>query len=211
MQSRKTETTIRAYDRHAAEFDDKFRDYAPYREKIVEFQRRFLPPGAAILDVGCGTGINAQILLAKNSRYDITGIDLSAEMIALARRKVPDASFRVVDMRALQPLETYDAIIAAFCIVHLSDKETDTLLQAFAAGLKTGGFLYLSFMEGKTAGFETTSFSKDSLYFNYHKREKIGTALLENSMQPVAVYAEDYPEEDGSVTTDVFMFVRKIT
>ncbi len=49
-------------------------------------------------------------------------------------------------------------------------------------------------MEGKTAGFESTSFSADRLYFNYHSRETISTALRQNSIEPLEVYSADYPE-----------------
>ncbi len=209
MHRRKTETTIRAYNRQAAKFADKFGNYRPYRDKIEEFQRRFLPARAAILDVGCGPGINAKILLSKNSRYDITGLDLSPEMITLARRNVPGARFMVADMRFLELTERYDAIIAAFCIVHLSDTETTELLQTLSGSLKAGGCLYLSFMEGKPAGFETTSFSPDRLYFNYHARDVIGAVLLKHSIKTVALYAADYLEEDGSFTKDVFIFGQK--
>ena len=72
MPDDKTEHTIRAYDRHAAKYAERFEVYRPYRKKIEAFQQQFLPDRAVILDVGCGPGINAQILLSRNSRYAIT-------------------------------------------------------------------------------------------------------------------------------------------
>jgi len=64
-------------------------------------------------------------------------------------------------------------------------------------------------MEGKTAWFEPTSFSADRLYFNYHSRETISTALRQNSIEPLEIHTADYPEEDGSLTKDVFIFGEK--
>ena len=209
MKPSRTETTIRAYDRNAANYADKFGAYRPYREKIEAFQQRFLTGRAAVLDVGCGPGINARIMLSGNSRLAITGIDLSAEMIALARQKAPGAVFRVQDIRALEPDRKYDAVIAAFCIVHLSDDETAGLLRTISSCLESGGYLYLSFMEGKPAGLETTSFSADRMYFNYPDREAVCAALRQNAIEPVEISTEDYRERDGSITTDVFIFGRK--
>lgn len=46
-----------------------------------------------VVDVGCGSGIWAKSLVDKG--YDVLGVDLSAEMIAIARQRVPQAEFRV--------------------------------------------------------------------------------------------------------------------
>ena len=45
-----------------------------------------------VVDLGCGTGILAEAV--SNAGYDVLGIDLSPAMIELARRRVPEASFR---------------------------------------------------------------------------------------------------------------------
>ena len=46
-----------------------------------------------VVDLGCGTGIWAQQL--KKAHYDVLGIDISESMIRIARKRVPDAEFRV--------------------------------------------------------------------------------------------------------------------
>jgi hypothetical protein len=74
--------------------------------------------------------------------------------------------------------------------------------------LNEKGTLYLSFMEGKKAGIETTSFSDDYIFFNYYKRNKIKKLLAENSIKTVEMLDDDYQEEDGSITKDVFIFAQ---
>jgi SAM-dependent methyltransferase len=46
-----------------------------------------------VVDLGCGSGLWAQELA--KAHYDVLGIDISEEMISIARRRVPDAEFRV--------------------------------------------------------------------------------------------------------------------
>src|SRR5687767_2726414 len=55
-----------------------------------------LPQGAHILDLGCGAGV--PITLALSQRYEVTGVDFSAEQIALAKAQVPSATFLQADM-----------------------------------------------------------------------------------------------------------------
>jgi SAM-dependent methyltransferase len=51
------------------------------------------------LDVGCGSGMAAQMAAARGAK--VTGIDASAALLAIARRRVPDGDFRTGDMEAL--------------------------------------------------------------------------------------------------------------
>ncbi|MGW3812076.1 methyltransferase domain-containing protein [Micromonospora sp. NPDC005113] len=68
-----------------------------------------LPADAAIVDVGCGTGRAAAELGERGARP--IGVDLSEEMIALARRRWPEVDFRIGDACAL-PLP--DATVAGY-------------------------------------------------------------------------------------------------
>lgn len=46
-----------------------------------------------VVDLGCGSGLWAQQL--KKAHYDVLGVDISESMIRIARKRVPDAEFRV--------------------------------------------------------------------------------------------------------------------
>jgi cyclopropane fatty-acyl-phospholipid synthase-like methyltransferase len=58
-----------------------------------------LPPDAAVLDLGCGAGVPVTRWLAQ--RFAITGVDLSANQLDLARKHVPAAYFLKADMTDL--------------------------------------------------------------------------------------------------------------
>jgi SAM-dependent methyltransferase len=69
--------------------DEGFGDFA--RAAACELLRR-LPPAGLVVELGCGTGISSEILVAAG--YDVLGIDISPDMLAIARRRVPSAELR---------------------------------------------------------------------------------------------------------------------
>jgi len=103
-----------------------------------------------ILELGCGTGRHT-ITLAKRG-YAVTGIDLSPTVIDLARPRAPtrDTEFLVMDMRALQFEERFDACICLFCgICYLTDDEDlRRMFDGVRASLHAGGLFVFDFWNG---------------------------------------------------------------
>jgi len=204
----KIKTTIAAYDKNCGSYADKFMQYNPYVTHVVEFAN-MLENDFAILDIGCGPGNVAKQLYAEKE-LTITGIDLSAEMLELAKRNVPQGNFQLQDSRKANfPPESFDAVILSFSIVHLEDAEAKAVLANASNWVRSGGYVYLSFMEGKQPGFEITSFSNQPLYFNYFQEAEIKAFLEQRGLNCIRSVRQDYPEEDGSTTTDVFLFLKK--
>jgi SAM-dependent methyltransferase len=59
---------------------------------LLALLRRHGVTGGLVVDLGCGSGVWARIL--GDAGYDVLGVDYSAAMIALARRRAPRATFR---------------------------------------------------------------------------------------------------------------------
>jgi len=91
----------------------------------IEFFRRtrLLPPGARVLEVGCGRGAGAELIRRSFQPAWIEGIDLDPRMIGLAlRRRLPEAAFRVADAQSLPyPDGCMDAVFNFGIIHHLED------------------------------------------------------------------------------------------
>lgn len=79
-----------------------------------------LPSGGTILDAGCGTGQLSLPLAARG--YAICGVDVSAEMLAIAQSKAQTACFAAADVRAL-PARTaaFDAVVVSKLFMHVGD------------------------------------------------------------------------------------------
>lgn len=127
----KTEATLVAYTHNAKAYADKFMDFEPYTQQIMEFAK-LLDPGAKVLDLGCGPG-NVAKHLYREKAVSITGVDLSDEMVDMARKNVP-GTFFTQDIRNIDFFpESFTAVVLSFCLVHLSYEEATQLL-AKAAG-----------------------------------------------------------------------------
>jgi ubiquinone/menaquinone biosynthesis C-methylase UbiE len=96
-------------------------------------------PGVA-LDAACGTGRFAEFLAARGHR--VIGVDSSPDMLAHARRRVPDAEFHVGELDQLPlPDDCVDVITCALALEHVP---LDPVLAEFARVLRPGGDLVIS-------------------------------------------------------------------
>jgi 2-polyprenyl-3-methyl-5-hydroxy-6-metoxy-1,4-benzoquinol methylase len=211
MTNSKTEQTILAYNKNAKRYNAKFADFAAYKEKIIEFGKTFIPSGARILDLGCGPGNNITILQSLDNSYSFTGVDLSSKLLKIAKEKHPSSTFvhRNICTLQVEADAKYESILASFCVVHLTHTETRKLVQYISESLVQGGSLYISFMEGCSSGFESTSFSEDEIFFNYYQVADIVKLLGDFGLEVKGMSTQDYPEQDGALTVDVFIFATK--
>ena len=78
------------------------------------------PPPARVADLGCGTGTLA--LLLTEEGYDVTGVDVSPEMVRRARAKAPEVEFVVADA-SVPPLDpaSYDVVLSRHVLWAMPD------------------------------------------------------------------------------------------
>jgi SAM-dependent methyltransferase len=75
---------------HDVRFGDVARSAAPV---LLEALRRSGLEDGLVVDLGCGSGILAEVITAAG--YDVLGIDVSRSMLRIARRRAPEAAFRL--------------------------------------------------------------------------------------------------------------------
>jgi SAM-dependent methyltransferase len=144
MASEPSEIVRAGYDEAAARYRALEHDSArwPRAEWIGELTKS-LRPGAAILDLGCATGIPVAAELA--GRYRVTGVDISPEHIQQAGRNVPDAEFVCSDALTVTfPAGHFDAIISLYTFDHIPRDEHRGLLERLRHWLRPDGLLLLS-------------------------------------------------------------------
>jgi len=99
-----------------------------------------LPRGTA-LDAACGTGRHAAYLAALG--HEVTGVDSSPEMLAMARAKIPGTDFRAGDLHHLPvPDRCADVVVCALALTHVPDLAP--VMAEFARVLRPGGHLVIS-------------------------------------------------------------------
>jgi SAM-dependent methyltransferase len=109
-----------AYDVEAAAYDARLQGDAWMRNLLWERYARLFRPGDAVLDAGCGTGIDAEFLARVGVR--VVGIDASPPMIVQAKTRLGVdplkqlVELRVLDLREIEslPAAGFDGIISAF-------------------------------------------------------------------------------------------------
>ena len=106
--------------------------------------------GSKILDAGCGTG-NYSIELARRG-YAVTGLDVSKELVSVARRKSQDSpsllTFEVSDILKLSPAPRFDAVLCRGVLNDVIDDESRReIFFSFAGSLYRGGVLLLDVRE----------------------------------------------------------------
>ena len=107
-----------------------------------------LPDGSDVLELGCGRGVPATRELA--CRHRVTGVDISAVQIELARHHVPEASFLHADATELQIAEgSFDAVVALFLFGHVPVDEQPSLIVRIGRWLTPGGLFLSTFGAGE--------------------------------------------------------------
>lgn len=96
------------------------------------------------LDVGCGSG-GRIINLLSSAGFDVTGIDISMEMLRLAKINHPDVRFERAEVLAWQTEEKFDFIVAWDSIFHLPQSAQESCIRKLSNLLNTGGTIVYTF------------------------------------------------------------------
>lgn len=118
-----------------------------FRESYWEHRLKPLgaiDPSSKVMDVGCG---NSDLLLYLKSKglKNLAGVDISHEMIDVARSLMPEATLLLAD--AVEHFEShtssYDLIFANHLMEHLPKEKVIDLFKAIAGALRQGGTFFL--------------------------------------------------------------------
>lgn len=155
---RKEEMTLRAYDNGAGMRNTCLNNFDFWREDFEKF--RYSVPRGSVIDIGCGAGRDALLFKEYYPLYEYIGIDASPEMISEAKRLVPSADFRVMNMYNLARdfQENYfDGFWASCSLLHVSNKKflrffrsrLEIVLSQVRKIVKNGGTGFIAMKKGE--------------------------------------------------------------
>ena len=151
---------IGIYSRHASAFVRQ-RSRALFEKAWLDRFLAVMPPGRAVLDLGCGFGEPiAGYLIAAGC--DVTGVDTSAELLAIARTRFPDHAWVKTDMRTLGLGPRFQGVLAWDSFFHLTPEDQREMFSVFRAHLQDGGVLM--FTSGPTASVRIGEYEGEPLY-----------------------------------------------
>lgn len=153
------ETTLQFYRLNAR----SYADWAKAPSARLKGFLALLPPGGAILELGCGAGNHAAVMLAEG--FSLRATDGSPEMAEIASQRLghPVEAMRFDQLDAQQ---AYDGVWASACLLRVPREELAGILKRIHRALKPSGVFYASYKMGESDG-------RDSLgrYYNYASPE----------------------------------------
>lgn len=166
------EVTRQAYDAIARRYRERWHRVDP----LVDAKRVLMdqvPAGARILDVGCGTGRDAEWLADRGCH--VLGLDASLGMLRLASGPVARIN---ADMRRL-PLRdaSVDGWWAAASLLHLDRPDARTALRELHRVTRAGGSGFVSVKEGEGQGYRPADDHGHERFFCLWDAGGLDTAL----------------------------------
>jgi SAM-dependent methyltransferase len=145
----------RSYDQLADHWNS---DAFPRNNGIEQHERAiaFLKERRHALDIGCGSSGRIIDLLTSHG-FDVEGLDISYQMIELAKQRHPNIRFHHADICEWDFPRKYDLISAWDSIWHLPLTDQEPVLKKILQGLTSGGVCIFT-----TGGLDAPSEKVDS-------------------------------------------------
>lgn len=209
----KSKEAAALFNEYAKPYEEKYMHETRYYDSFNEFCAWIRPMSARVLELACGPGNVTKYLLEQRPDLRLLGTDLAPKMLELARKNNPQATFQLMDMRAVEQLsEKFDAIMCAFGLPYLSKAEAQEFIAALAKKLNPYGVCYLSTMEGnyEDSDWQGPSSGEDrQIFIHYHELSYLQSALEDNDLQVRTLERLEYTDDKGKAVKDLILIATK--
>jgi SAM-dependent methyltransferase len=193
------DATLQFYRRNAEAYAK--REITSRYARLTEFLA-LLPPGAAILELGCGAGGDSAEMLARG--YDVTPTDGSPEMADVASRRLR-RPVKTLLFHELDAVEAYDGVWANACLLHVPRDQLANVLALIHRALKPGGAFYASYKSGDGDGRDTLD-----RYYNYPTEEWLrATYAQSGAWSDLSIETGEVRGFDDAMAEMFFVLARK--
>lgn len=166
--------TRTSYDADAPGYADQVRgllDKSPHLRASLSLFAELVSEagGGPVADLGCGPGYVTRHL--HDLGVDAFGIDLSPEMVAIARRDYPDLRFEVGTMTDLHLADhSVAGVVAFWSVIHVPSHAMPGVLGQFRRVLRPGGPLLIGFHVGEETHHTSEGYTGRSIKVDDHRR-----------------------------------------
>jgi 2-polyprenyl-3-methyl-5-hydroxy-6-metoxy-1,4-benzoquinol methylase len=204
-------TTFETWNKIASLYQEKFMDLDLYDDTYDIFCKKINGSDPKVLEIGCGPGNITKYIRSKRTDLKIDALDVSPNMITLAKANNPDVNFQIMDCREIDQLNgKYDAIIIGFCIPYLSKEDCSKLIRDCSSLLNDKGILYFSTIEGNynDSGYEFGS-SGDRSFVYYYDEKYLSGKLHENNFELTDLIRKNYSKSAEAISTHLIFIGEK--
>jgi SAM-dependent methyltransferase len=143
-------------------------------------------------------------------RHQVTGIDISAAQIELARHHVPEASFVHADYTELDVAAgSFDAVVAILTLTHVPRDEHPELLARIGEWVREGGFLLCSLGVENMPGMVEDEWLGAPMYFSSFDVDTNRRLVREAGFDPVQDEVVTMHEEGHGDATFLWLLGQK--
>ena len=164
-----------------------------------------------VVEVGCGPGHVTAHLAAAGVRAQ--GLDLSPGMVEEARRRFPDVTFEVGDLRQLIRPATSDgwgAVLAWYSLIYFAESELASAVGALARPIRPGGLLVLALHAGAGVRHADSWFDRDvDLDVVLHDPRTVVDAVRAAGLEAVEWYLRGPTTGRGETTERLYLLARR--
>ncbi|MBB6405892.1 class I SAM-dependent methyltransferase [Arthrobacter sp. AZCC_0090] len=207
--------TRAAYDTVAADYAELLRDELaskPFDRAMLDTFAELVEAagGGAVADVGCGPGrITAHLQSLGLAAF---GVDLSPEMVAVARRDHPGLQFTEGSMEALDLADgALGGIVAWYSIIHTPPARLPGVFAQFHRTLGDGGLLLLAFQAGDEPRHLDFAYGHEIDLDAYRLPPERIAELLRQAGLVVEAQLVREPDDRYEKTPQAFLLARKPT
>ncbi|MEH0424007.1 class I SAM-dependent methyltransferase [Streptomyces sp. B21-083] len=175
----------------------------------AEFVRRSGGGSGQVADLGCGPGWVTALL--DSLGLSVFGLDVSASMLAVARREHPGIRFEQGSMLELDLADgTLAGVVSWYSTIHTPADQLPALFAEFRRVLAPGGHLLLGFQAGDVHKHHDQPFGRPvSMTFQRRRPERIAELLTEAGFTLTSQTVRAAYEEAGESSPHAFLMARR--
>ena len=193
------EATLQFYRGNAEAYAK--RTFTSRQARLMAFLAQ-LPPGASILELGCGAGGDTAEMLARG--FEVRATDGSPEMADVASKHL-GRTVETLLFHELDEVEAYDGVWANACLLHVPRTELADVLARIWRALKAEGVFYASYKEGDVDGRDTLD-----RYYNYPTEDWLRATYAEaGAWRDLSIEIGEVRGFDDAMAEMFFVLARK--